>query len=313
MNLSIVHSLKHSIPSSGLHLIAFDFHRQRRKRSQLTSTIFCALLAGALFLFPSVYATGLLGPCVRQEACSTPLRCQATTPNTTIEQCQFNNGYCVCAMRQIDELFCTTQADCREIESCLRAPPGLIELFDFFNGRSICLDNTQIPFFTNPIRCQDDDDCGSEGVCAEYLRTRMCAKKVSELEQDLFPTAQPSGDEKNDENSNSDACIAVESIRIPREMFVNSRHVPARVLCDENRSCATKGHIVQFRGKPMMMQTYCLKVGCSDALMYVNTPRYTSYNKFPSKTKGLLFTTFAARYNSLIEEFLLRIAVHMGL
>lgn len=63
----------------------------------------------------------------------------------------------------------------------------------------------------------------------------------------------------------------------------------------------------------MMMRTYCESVRCEEAVLKVNSPAYRRKVRIPSRTKGLEFTAFAARYETRAEELAIRVAVKLGL
>lgn len=95
--------------------------------------------------------------------------------------------------------------------------------------------------------------------------------------------------------------------------LVYCRHQRTTVLCDANESCATPGHIVKFKGKAMMMVTFCHMVGCEKRSMHVNSPRYKRGVLINSSTVGLQYTAFAARYGSRLEEVVISVVVRMGM
>ncbi|CDF34136.1 unnamed protein product [Chondrus crispus] len=109
-------------------------------------------------------------------------------------------------------------------------------------------------------------------------------------------------------------CIDANALKhvAPRELIFES-HRWARVLCDEYGSCATAGHMVKSEGKAMMMGTFCRYVGCVEKAMMVNSPKYRRGASIRSKTKGLVYTAFAARYQSRVEELIIAAAVRWGL
>lgn len=110
------------------------------------------------------------------------------------------------------------------------------------------------------------------------------------------------------------ACIDARALdHIDSSDLVYDRHQWTTVLCDENKSCATSGHIVKFNGKTMMMRTFCDIVGCEKRSMYVNSPRYKRGVLINSNTGGLQYTAFAARYGSRLEEAVISAVVKMGI
>ena len=63
----------------------------------------------------------------------------------------------------------------------------------------------------------------------------------------------------------------------------------------------------------MMMKKYCERAGCEERVMEVNSLRYKKGMRVASKTDGLEYTVFAARYETRAEEAVLATAVRMGL
>lgn len=108
-------------------------------------------------------------------------------------------------------------------------------------------------------------------------------------------------------------CIEVTLLKgYERRELVYDEHRFAKVLCDAQGNCATKGHMVVFQDAPMMMSTYCAGK-CTERVAKVNSPRWTRGLRVPSKKIGLSFTAFAARHGTNIEETFLAAAVRVGL
>ncbi|CDF39024.1 unnamed protein product [Chondrus crispus] len=121
-------------------------------------------------------------------------------------------------------------------------------------------------------------------------------------------------DDDDDDDDDDVVCIDAAALdHVARQDLVFSNHVLKAVLCDMYGSCATDGHIVEYRGHAMMMRTYCDLVGCSKREVEVNSPRYRRRLRVPSRTEGLEFTSLAARYSTRVEERMLAIVVHIGL
>lgn len=95
--------------------------------------------------------------------------------------------------------------------------------------------------------------------------------------------------------------------------LVFDQHRWAHVMCDMSGSCATEGHMVRWNGRAMMMKRYCDLVGCTRKKLLVNSPRWERGVRVETRTEGLEFAAFAARYGSRIEEHVLRMAMGLGL
>ncbi|CDF33442.1 unnamed protein product [Chondrus crispus] len=149
--------------------------------------------------------------------------------------------------------------------------------------------------------CSSDDDCPGEKKCTELENgEKVClSDDEKEVLEDVVKDA---------------VCIDAAALQhLQTHELVYSRHVSSRVLCDAFGSCATQGHIVRYAGKAMMMKNYCRIVECEERIIKVNSPRYSIGMRVPSKTDGLEYTSFAARYESVVEEAAIAAAVRMGL
>lgn len=116
-------------------------------------------------------------------------------------------------------------------------------------------------------------------------------------------------------SSSNKGCVDSRALsHFSKEELVFAEHRVARVLCDQNGSCATAGHMVMWEGAAMMMQTYCkVEGGCREEQMLVNSPRMAVKLRVRSKTEGLQYTAFAARFATGTEEMFLRALVRVGL
>lgn len=278
----------------------------------------CFMLVGIPFLASRGHASGTLGPCKTEDDCSPTLRCQDAGVFAE-RDCSEDAVYCFCAPSNPLDLVCSQDSDCADNETCFQWPTTAAS-FLALSGKNLCLDNAQVPFLEIVKVCESDGDCGSNSVCVGSPDGKLCLSPLAseDPEGDAQPTSDSDEDasstENDDEDEDSDVCIAVSSLGdVPQHQFVFSRHAKARVLCDKQGSCATRGHMVQYGGEVMMMQTYCQRVRCTDEIMLVNSLRYSRQAKIPSRTDRLMFTRFAARYNTALEEKVLRFAIDSGL
>lgn len=134
----------------------------------------------------------------------------------------------------------------------------------------------------------------------------------------VVPNPPPASVELIDDgkcNVPSAVCVAAEALQhLPKSDLVFTEHVQADVLCDVSGSCATHGHVVVYEGRAMMMETYCkLHAECRAGSMLVNSPKLKRGLRVASKTKGLEFTAYAARYRTKAEEVVLRGLVRFGM
>lgn len=127
------------------------------------------------------------------------------------------------------------------------------------------------------------------------------------------PTASISF-EASPDTTEDGICIDAKALRhFTSDQLVFQKHARAIVLCDKNESCTTPGHMVVYRGAAMMMRSYCDVVGCEKRVMEVNSPRYRRGLRVMSRTEGLEYTAFAARYGTRGEEVVMQVAVRVGL
>lgn len=103
--------------------------------------------------------------------------------------------------------------------------------------------------------------------------------------------------------------------QVPQKDRVFSTDRRASVLCDASGTCATSGHMVVWKNKPVSMMQYCsmLSTPCTAQVRWVNSPRYSRGLRLPSRTNGLQLTPLAAKWNTKGERFVLSLAVRMGL
>eukprot|EP00737_Agarophyton_chilense_P005310 gb/GEZJ01007774.1/.p1 GENE.gb/GEZJ01007774.1/~~gb/GEZJ01007774.1/.p1 ORF type:complete len:194 (-),score=12.60 gb/GEZJ01007774.1/:69-650(-) len=148
---------------------------------------------------------------------------------------------------------------------------------------------------------------------SSILASPILASPTALFPDEAGPVASPDAEEESQVQS-ANACIASKLLlELDPNELLYKRHYPAEVFCDRHESCATAGHMILYQGWSMMMSSYCLKVGCSRRMTYVNSPKYKRSLRIRSNTPGLTFLAFAARYGSHIEEKVLAVAIRMGL
>lgn len=111
-------------------------------------------------------------------------------------------------------------------------------------------------------------------------------------------------------------CVAIESLtQFDKSSLVFDTHQRASVLCDDYGNCATPGHMVIYKTKPMSMATYCSQdsVSCRRTVKFVNSPKMKIGLRFSSFSKDLDFTALAAAKETRLEETALKWAVSIGI
>ncbi|CDF34403.1 unnamed protein product [Chondrus crispus] len=184
--------------------------------------------------------------------------------------------------------------------------------------------------------CEADADCPDEAeLCAERtdkeLESFVCVSRdsaqrlsfwrpVSTTDPSTNPTSPPPPGAVPSPPPRQTGilppqpdCIDIRALsHLGGEDLVFKRHFVAPVLCDLNDSCATPAHVVMHDGRPMMMRSYCATAGCTKKNMYVNSPKYYRRLVVKSKTPGLYFTVFAARYGTRLEELVISSVLLLG-
>lgn len=123
----------------------------------------------------------------------------------------------------------------------------------------------------------------------------------------------PIGD-GTEEPTEEPICIDAEALSsFKADELVFPTHRRTAVLCDASNSCATPGHMVFYQGRGMMMRSYCEMAGCSRSVKAVNSPKFKRALRMESRTDGLHFTAFAARFETRAEEYVLKMVVHIGM
>lgn len=213
---------------------------------------------------------------------------------------------------------CDSDADCNGDRTCRSALGG------------VCVPPL-------PQSCSSSEECegGETCVLAEtIIDGTICVSEeaalgVSDVDDmvpsegspgpdDIGPTPSPDSDEDDGTSPQAspeeEVCVDASALEhLERHELVFAKHVTARVLCDLSGSCATRGHMVVWKGDAMMMRSYCDVVGCQEKVIKVNSPKYRRGLRVRTKTEGLEFTAFAARYESTTEEGVLKAAVRVGL
>ena len=127
-------------------------------------------------------------------------------------------------------------------------------------------------------------------------------------------TPQPGGDNNvvSESDEEDGVCVDVRLLNdISDRVFKKDRL--ARVVCDVMDNCAARGHMVEYEGRAMRMGRYCEIVGgCVEKVMYVNSPRRRNGLRVQGNGGKLLFTAFAARFNTRFEEVVLNAALRAG-
>ena len=115
------------------------------------------------------------GRCQSNADCFESLECRGVFSSDPTQGCDSDGVYCVCLPPLFDDIFCRMQEDCNDNETCLSLPLELTQKSSLPEGLQVCLDNSQAPYVECPRTCEDDEQCGSNGVCITIFATSLCA------------------------------------------------------------------------------------------------------------------------------------------
>lgn len=238
--------------------------------------------------------------CSNSTQCANPRICATTSSANANEPkaCSVNSTEsCMCA-REDDA--CVANSSCHTNEQCVKVGNNALcrssrLMRAHFKPRPITKFTGGISSPSpSPVLSLQSQTCSTSADCN---RTFHCVVR------NRSATCEP---------ARSAVCIAVSCIpnHVP---LLYASHRVARVLCDRFQNCATEGHVVLFRGRAMMMKSYCKVVECTTKVTWVNSPRYQwRASSFASSVHYLRFTSFAARFGSPLEERLLSVMVAVG-
>lgn len=248
---------------------------------------------------------------------------------------------CVCKYRKSGDL-CNSTATCGDGEVCVVVIDSMkpksgscvsIEVMrlDFYSGTYVEFNNGQMSPLKLPTPggnppSQTPSVTSSESSSITSAPTDSPTPSASELTVvSLQPTETaempPLGTDPAGEPSEStppdDNAVCVDSAALAHldvNDLVFKNHRRAAVLCDAQSACATPGHIVLWHNEPMMMRTYCQQAGvqCTHSVRMVNSPRLRKKLRLFSRTDGLIFTAFAARYATRVEEHVVSHVFRLG-
>ncbi|KAI0567359.1 hypothetical protein FGB62_3g363 [Gracilaria domingensis] len=211
------------------------------------------------------------------------------------QACTVGDRVCYCYQLQQ----CNCSLDCDDDEVCTSTLFGRICLSPLLTDKDAVLQTIGCPSDTSGATAEDP-----------ILIVNLVAPENLDAEG-AGASSEVAAEEQDAED---EVCVDAQALsHLPVHELVYKTHRTAYVLCDAQQSCATPGHVVVFNGRAMMMKTYCEFMSCENRIMQVNSPRLKPSVRIPSKTDGLQFTAFAARYQTRVEELALTTIVHVGL
>lgn len=236
-----------------------------------------------------------------------------------LQPCSPTNGSTVCD----DDLECFSFQPFRAVEYRLRPCTE-----STITKRSIgCF--CQVPdTVVNGDTCKQSSDCSVGYRCGSVDSVSVCVSCQADKDMVTFvddgkafceavtTSAEPEVTGSTSPSpSPAPPCIAVDALRqFKSSDLVFAQHIRTTVLCDVHGNCATPGHIVMHKLKPMMMKTYCglSDIECRYKIKFVNSPRMKFGMRIPSNSNEFMYTALSARHESLIEEYILAAIIRVN-
>eukprot|EP00178_Gracilaria_changii_P015845 TRINITY_DN444_c8_g1_i1.p1 TRINITY_DN444_c8_g1~~TRINITY_DN444_c8_g1_i1.p1 ORF type:complete len:468 (-),score=28.44 TRINITY_DN444_c8_g1_i1:289-1692(-) len=231
-------------------------------------------------------------PCATGKDCENPRKCKIRNDENEWRFCMSRSG-CVCKPEELQE--CRQSRDCVNGEVCVRVT-------DRRDSPTICV--SQLHASQSDQLTVADEGANLPSASADDGADLSSASPTNAT------TSKPSLEQAEE----SEVCIDARALlSFDKQDLLYPTHRMATTLCDQFESCATPGHIVLFKGKPMMMKSYCRRTLCTKRVMLVNSPKYRKGILVHSNSVELKFTPFAARYETLVEEISISWFVRLGM
>lgn len=227
-----------------------------------------------------------------QPKCTYPFLCLSKNRTKT---CQPHEIACQCVLLARPPP-CNSTSECNDNEQCIK-----------FRKQSFCISCNQFHLHGG------HEAIDNTTLCDLARNSTTVTSPVSSFAPAL--SAQPQVSSNPSAVSAPPPCIDAQLLsHLPSSHLVFRKHIPAMVFCDSWGSCATPGHVVMFHGKAMMMRRYCSmdSVTCLEEKRLVNSPRMQRAMRVQSPTGSLEFTAFAAKWESVAEEQVLKTLVRLG-
>lgn len=210
---------------------------------------------------------------------------------------------------------CTTSANCVDGEKCVVVRGSLV------SGRGVCRSERAVLRDGRELYVElpaPSPSASVSGIPAPIGPVVPPNNLDDDLEDDSLLDASGEAEISSSPEPSEDVepvCVDARLLaHLPARDLVFRTARSARVLCDVHGNCATRGHMVVYQGRAMMMRSYCALVGqCRGRRMLVNSPRMRVGLRVMTRVAALQFTALAARFESGVEEVVLTRLVHMGM
>lgn len=276
-----------------MNMVSFSTYR-------LSALTLCCVTLSSLLLTPTVFSFSVRGvtaltlrkTLLQPTMGSLPISelANETHPNLSNGEPQSGRG------NGLTGAECGRDGDCKGSRSCVTIAGSTVVSCKAASFYCLC-------FSFSIDHCSDSNQCKTGERCsrieADGAKANIC---LSKKEADLLRLSEVN------------SCIAASALQnMRREDLVFDEDRFASVLCDSSGSCATPGHMVVFKGRGMMMKSYCAIVRCQKRQMKVNSPKYRRGLRIPSDSEHLQFSAFAAKYESSPEELAMSTVIRLGL
>lgn len=233
--------------------------------------------------------------CLDSSQCVSPRICTSVDTNS---ECTSSDQKCICYSPS--NVACTTSNDCLPGDRCT-----------VVTGEVWCVSCSFDSLIQNAV---DAGNCNSVGTGGSSGAGNGADNGGSGSGNPPPGTGGSPGSGAG--TSGEVKCISVDALSdLDRESLVFTADRRAAVLCDQFDNCATPGHMVMYRARPMMMKTYCLEtiIKCVYRVKLVNSPRMKLGIRILSRSNHLQFTALAAAKETIFEEMILRTVIEAGI
>lgn len=255
--------------------------------------------------------------CHDDAECVYPRKCQSpSSVGSTFGSCNIFSEWCAC--RDPTHYKCTTSNDCLENDRCV----------ELNSGPSLCAScayEAKVLYgtFVDEGNCESFPSAPSQSISAKPSNAPS-ESSASATSNSPSPTRSSNPEEsKSPEESESpkpaetpSVCIAAEDlVDFDGSDLVFAENRRGGVLCDQFDSCATPGHMVEFRGRSMSMKEYCAvdSIHCVKRIKFVNSPKMKMGLRIKSKSKHLMFTALSASKETWLETRILAAILRLGI
>lgn len=248
--------------------------------------------------------------CTSDFDCESPRLCYyvGDDDDSDWDLCQGRSD-CRCVSRLY--LSCNTSDDCLEMDRCYTLGDNslCISCLLSVNENATAVDSGNCG--STPSESAQPEPVESDDPPPSTVSPRPTTESTTRQPLTPVPQGSPPGSPIPD----SSVCISVDALmHMHPSTLVFASHRRASVLCDHFQNCATPGHMVVFKQKPMSMKNYCAQTGivCVKRVKLVNSPKMKLGLRINSRSKHLKFTALAAAKETWVETAALKLVLNLG-